>query len=491
MTEWEIKGAPLRVELGPRDLADGAGHAGPPGHGGEDGDAARRARRRRPWAARRPCRPRCSAAATRRRDDRTHDVGHARGGGRGRAHRLRPAPVGGGRRRGRGPAGAGRGHRPVPATPRRLVPETRTSPTWSPWWPGRTERASASLQFHDVTLLPFRDDESPCSARCCDSGVPRRSPAPAADRRTLRRAWRATPNRAWVDTMPAAYDRWLVPTVFHPFAVDLARRAAAQPVGEALELAAGTGVLTRELVAVAGAVTATDLNDAMVDLGARRVPAARWQQADAMRLPFDDAAFDLVACQFGVMFFPDKPAAFAEAARVLAPGGRVLMNTWAAARHPRLRGRAGHRAGAGVPRRPADVHGRRAARLRRSRRVRRRRGGGRPALRGRSPRSRSTAPPPPPPTSPRATAGAPRCAPRSSARGDLGTATAAVAEEMTALLGEGPVTGAMTAHVPRGHAPPLTTAGGGVGSPLPRAGRRGRRHPRMASGTHGGDRAMA
>src|SRR5689334_8610989 len=136
--------------------------------------------------------------------------------------------------------------------------------------------------------------------------------------------------RVWVDSMPAAYDRWLVPTVFHPFAVDLARRAAARPVGEALELAAGTGVLTRELVAVAGAVTATDLNAAMVELGNSRVPGARWRQADAARLPFDDACFDLVACQFGVMFFPDRPAAFAEARRVLTPDGRLLVNTWAA-----------------------------------------------------------------------------------------------------------------------------------------------------------------
>src|SRR5689334_9802940 len=136
-------------------------------------------------------------------------------------------------------------------------------------------------------------------------------------------------NRVWVDTMPAAYDRWLVPTVFHPFAVDLARRAAARPVGEALELAAGTGVLTRELVDVAGAVTATDLNAAMVEVGARRVPAAQWQQADAMQLPFDDGSFDLVACQFGVMFFPDRPAAYAGIARLLRPGGRFLFNAWA------------------------------------------------------------------------------------------------------------------------------------------------------------------
>src|SRR5690349_24444039 len=73
--------------------------------------------------------------------------------------------------------------------------------------------------------------------------------------------------REWVDSMPAAYDRWLVPTVFHPFAVDLAGRAAAHPVGEALELAAGTGLRTHALVGMAGAVTPSDLNGPMVNGG--------------------------------------------------------------------------------------------------------------------------------------------------------------------------------------------------------------------------------
>ncbi len=135
-------------------------------------------------------------------------------------------------------------------------------------------------------------------------------------------------DRAWVDTMPAAYDRWLVPAVFRPFAVDLARRVAAHTPRHVLELAAGTGVLTSELLAVAGSVTATDLNAAMVELGGREVRAARWRQADATRLPFAKGEFDLVACQFGVMFFPDKPGAFAETRRVLTPGGRLVMNTW-------------------------------------------------------------------------------------------------------------------------------------------------------------------
>jgi SAM-dependent methyltransferase len=130
--------------------------------------------------------------------------------------------------------------------------------------------------------------------------------------------------------MPQAYDRWLAPAVFRPFATDLARRAAQLRPGRVLELAAGTGVLTRELIAAcpSAEVTATDLNAAMVAYGSGRVTAARWQQADALRLPFGAGEFDLVACQFGVMFFPDRPAGFREASRVLTPSGRLLFSTW-------------------------------------------------------------------------------------------------------------------------------------------------------------------
>jgi SAM-dependent methyltransferase len=97
-----------------------------------------------------------------------------------------------------------------------------------------------------------------------------------------------------------------------------------------LELAAGTGILTRELLAVAdGAeVVATDLNPAMVELGRRLAPGASWERADATALPVDDTSFDVVACQFGVMFFPDRVAALAEACRVLRPGGTVVISTW-------------------------------------------------------------------------------------------------------------------------------------------------------------------
>ncbi|MFE5942074.1 class I SAM-dependent methyltransferase [Streptomyces sp. NPDC056480] len=137
-------------------------------------------------------------------------------------------------------------------------------------------------------------------------------------------------DRRWSDSMPMAYEQHLVPVVFRPFAEDLTARAAALRPGRILELAAGTGVLTSRLLAAdsSAEVTATDLNEAMVAFGATRAPGAVWRQADAQRLPFTDGGFDLVVCQFGVMFFPDRVAAFTEVRRVLAPSGRFLFNTW-------------------------------------------------------------------------------------------------------------------------------------------------------------------
>lgn len=130
--------------------------------------------------------------------------------------------------------------------------------------------------------------------------------------------------------MPEVYDRCLGPALFAPFATHLAGIAAALAPGRVLELAAGTGIATSALLkALPGAqVVATDLNPAMVDWAATNVPEATWRQADAQHVPFPDESFDLVLCQFGVMFFPDKPAAFAEAARVLRPGGTLLCTAW-------------------------------------------------------------------------------------------------------------------------------------------------------------------
>jgi len=134
-------------------------------------------------------------------------------------------------------------------------------------------------------------------------------------------------------SVPALYERVLVPLIFQPYAEDLARRLVALQPARVLELAAGTGVVTRELAARLPASTrilATDLNPAMLEEAARR-PIARavaWQQADACAPPFPDAGFDAVACQFGAMFFPDRVLGYSEARRVLKPGGVLLFNVW-------------------------------------------------------------------------------------------------------------------------------------------------------------------
>ena len=100
-------------------------------------------------------------------------------------------------------------------------------------------------------------------------------------------------DRRWVGSMPQAYERWLAPSVFRPFAADLAARAARLAPRQVLEIAAGTGVLTSELVSAAATakVTATDLNAAMVTFGSWRAPTATWRQADALDLPFGDDEF--------------------------------------------------------------------------------------------------------------------------------------------------------------------------------------------------------
>jgi ubiquinone/menaquinone biosynthesis C-methylase UbiE len=130
------------------------------------------------------------------------------------------------------------------------------------------------------------------------------------------------------------YERSLVPLIFAPYAADMAARAAMGAPRDLLETAAGTGVLTRALarrLGPAARITATDLNSAMLDEAIRRQPAGpaiEWRQADALALPFAEASFDLVACQFGVMFFPDKRRGYAEALRVLRPAGRFLFSVW-------------------------------------------------------------------------------------------------------------------------------------------------------------------
>jgi ubiquinone/menaquinone biosynthesis C-methylase UbiE len=142
-----------------------------------------------------------------------------------------------------------------------------------------------------------------------------------------------TGDTAFSGQVPAMYDRYLGPLLFEPYASELARRLAAEPCERVLETAAGTGIVTRRLCEALSdtvAIEATDLNGAMVEVGQSSVgaPNVRWSIADAQSLPFAANAFDAVACQFGVMFFPDKEQGYREVRRVLRPGGRYIFAVW-------------------------------------------------------------------------------------------------------------------------------------------------------------------
>jgi SAM-dependent methyltransferase len=138
---------------------------------------------------------------------------------------------------------------------------------------------------------------------------------------------------SFTGSFPENYDRYLVPMQFAPYARILADRAKALAPSRVLETAAGTGIATQALFRALPEgviITATDLNQPMIDhaRAKREMAGVIWRQADAMNLPFPDRAFDLIVCQFGVMFFPDKQAAFRDALRVLRKGGSFLFAVW-------------------------------------------------------------------------------------------------------------------------------------------------------------------
>jgi ubiquinone/menaquinone biosynthesis C-methylase UbiE len=143
----------------------------------------------------------------------------------------------------------------------------------------------------------------------------------------------STIENKFAGSIPELYDRLFVPLIFEQYAADIAQRVRERAPARILEIAAGTGVVTRALASALPATTsivATDLNQAMLDRAAA-VGTSRpvtWRQADALQLPFPDGVFDAVVCQFGAMFFPDKAKAYAEARRVLAPGGFFMFNVW-------------------------------------------------------------------------------------------------------------------------------------------------------------------
>jgi ubiquinone/menaquinone biosynthesis C-methylase UbiE len=141
-------------------------------------------------------------------------------------------------------------------------------------------------------------------------------------------------DKIFAGSVPENYDRYMVPLIFEPYAADIARRAASLSPSAVLETAAGSGVVTRALaprLPQGASYVVTDLNQPMLDYAASRQPAdtrIQWRRADALALPFEAATFDLVCCQFGAMFFPDRTSGYREARRVLKPGGHFLFNVW-------------------------------------------------------------------------------------------------------------------------------------------------------------------
>jgi ubiquinone/menaquinone biosynthesis C-methylase UbiE len=138
----------------------------------------------------------------------------------------------------------------------------------------------------------------------------------------------------YVGSIPHHYDQNLGPLLFTDYAADLACRIATLNPRRVLETAAGTGIVTRALrdaLPANAKLTATDLNAPMLDIAATKFhpsEAVDFRTADATALPFADASFDAIVCQFGVMFFPDKDKSYREAFRVLATGGHYVFSIW-------------------------------------------------------------------------------------------------------------------------------------------------------------------
>jgi len=138
---------------------------------------------------------------------------------------------------------------------------------------------------------------------------------------------------AFSGDIPKFYDSYLGPMFFEPYAIDMADRIGKIAPQNLLELAAGTGRLTRLLPSVLpleASIVATDINPAMVTFGNRKIhdEKIQWLEVDAVSLPFGNDSFDCVAAQFGVMFYSDRIKAFKEALRVLKSGGTFIFNCW-------------------------------------------------------------------------------------------------------------------------------------------------------------------
>jgi len=138
----------------------------------------------------------------------------------------------------------------------------------------------------------------------------------------------------FVGSIPENYDKGLGPNIFEPYAADLAERIRQIGPEKVLELAAGTGIVSRQIsdaLPDSSELVVTDLNEPMLEVAKAKFDQAAdvsFEAVDACDLPYSDYRFDLIACQFGVMFFPDKTRHFSEALRVLKPGGTYVFNCW-------------------------------------------------------------------------------------------------------------------------------------------------------------------
>jgi membrane protease YdiL (CAAX protease family)/SAM-dependent methyltransferase len=139
---------------------------------------------------------------------------------------------------------------------------------------------------------------------------------------------------SFTGSIPENYDTFLGPHIFTDYAADISQRARRLDNCDVLELAAGTGIVSRALrdaLPATSSLMVTDLNPPMLDVARAKFKSGEkveFKAADAMALPFADASYDLIVSQFGVMFFPDKVGAFQQASCVLRPGGTLLFNVW-------------------------------------------------------------------------------------------------------------------------------------------------------------------
>jgi ubiquinone/menaquinone biosynthesis C-methylase UbiE len=142
----------------------------------------------------------------------------------------------------------------------------------------------------------------------------------------------AASNVSFSGSIPENYERYLGPFIFEPYAVDVVSRIHVQKVKKVLELACGTGRVTKHLVQTLpdAEIVASDFNPDMIAIAENNAKSdnIKWMTIDMQDIPFDDNHFDLVVCQFGIMFVPDKQKAFQEIHRVLKTGGVLLLNAW-------------------------------------------------------------------------------------------------------------------------------------------------------------------